>query len=168
MQLGGPKQLPAHDPSLAADAARFSAALENLARIYQLQDPRQTCTYGITLTECYALEAIVEKGPLTVNQVASELTLDKSTASRAVAALVKKRLGARRGHPRDGRSIEVSATSEGTRLYRRIRETGRRNHRDLLEQFPPEVRRAAAELLQRLATTERACARSGCPPTSRS
>lgn len=154
--------LPVLDPTLGDDAARFSAALEDLARIYQLQDPRRTCTYGITLTECYALEAVVEKGPLTVNAIASELALDKSTASRAVASLVKKGLTRRRGQPRDRRSVAVSSTSSGARLYRRIREGGRRNHRDLLERFPPEVRRAAAELLHRLATIERACARTGC------
>jgi DNA-binding MarR family transcriptional regulator len=154
------------DP-LAADAAGFSAALEALARIYQLQDPRQTCTYGITLTECYALEAVVENGTLTVNEVAAELALDKSTASRAVASLVQKGLIARRGHPRDRRSIEVSATAPGSRLYRQIRDAGRRRHRDLLKGFPPDVRRAAIDLLSGLAAAERTRVRPGSrTPTS--
>lgn len=147
--------------ALTADAAGFSAALEALARIYQLQDPRQTCTYGITLTECYALEAVVENGTLTVNEVAAELALDKSTASRAVASLVRKRLIARRGHPRDRRSVEVSATAPGSRLYRRIRDAGRQRHRDLLKGFPPEIRRAAIELLSELAAAERSRVRPG-------
>jgi DNA-binding MarR family transcriptional regulator len=139
----------------------FSQALENLARIYQLQDPRRTCTYGITLTECYALEALASGGPLTVNEVARALGLDKSTASRAVASLVKKGLASRRSRAADRRSVSVSATPAGARLYRRIREAGRTAHRELLEEFPPEVRRGAAALLQRLVTTERACAGSG-------
>jgi MarR family transcriptional regulator, 2-MHQ and catechol-resistance regulon repressor len=147
--------------SLARDAEAFSEALEKLARIYQLQDPRRTCTYGITLTECYALETLVLDGPLTVNEVAAALGLDKSTASRAVASLVQKGFGARRGHPEDGRAVAVSATAAGARLNARIREAGRAAHREILAEFPPEVRRAAAALLQRLATTERACAGSG-------
>jgi DNA-binding MarR family transcriptional regulator len=149
------------DPALTVDAIGFSAALEDLARTYQLQDPRQTCTYGITLTECYALEAVVENGTLTVNEVAAELALDKSTASRAVASLVRKGLIARRGHPRDRRSIEVSPTAPGSRLYRRIRDAGRKRHRDLLQGFPPEARRAAIDLLSRLAVAERSRTRSG-------
>lgn len=153
--------------SLARDAEAFSQALENLARIYQLQDPRQTCTYGITLTECYALEALVVDGPLSVNDVAASLSLDKSTASRAVASLVRKGLGARRNHPEDGRAVAVSATAAGARLYRRIREAGRTAHREILQDFPTEVRRAAALLLRRLVSTERACAGSGCRTPAR-
>lgn len=133
LQPGG---LPVHDASLAQDAELFSRALESLARVYQLQDPRQTCTYGITLTECYALEAAAERGPLGVNDVAAILSLDKSTASRAIASLRRKGLVARRAHPEDGRAIEVSATARGIRLYRRIRESARACHRELIEEFP--------------------------------
>jgi MarR family 2-MHQ and catechol resistance regulon transcriptional repressor len=157
--------LPAHDASLAQDAEAFSRALESLARVYQLQDPRQTCTYGITLTECYALEAAAERGPLSVNDVAATLSLDKSTASRAVASLRRKGLVARRTHPKDARAIEVSATGAGFRLYRRIRESARACHRDLIEEFSPEVRRAATALLQRVGAAERACASTGCRTT---
>ena len=146
---------------MTSDASGFYAALEALARIYQLQDPRQTCTYGITLTECYALEAIVEKSTLTVNEVAAELALDKSTASRAVASLVQKGLAARRGRPRDRRAVEVSPTGPGSRLYRRIRDAGRKRHRELLESFAPEGRRVATGLLLRLAAAERARTRLG-------
>ena len=156
----------AKSTNLTADAAGFSAALEALARIYQLQDPRQTCTYGITLTECYALEAVVENGTLTVNEVAAELALDKSTASRAVASLAQKRLIARRDHPRDRRSVEVSATAHGSRLYRQIRDAGRRRHRDLLKGFPPDVRRAAIDLLSGLAAAERTRVRPGSRTSS--
>ncbi len=158
---GIPLPLPAHDATLAADAEKFSRALEGLARVYQLQDPRQTCSYGISLTECYALEAAAEKGPLTVNEVASSLSLDKSSASRAVASLKRKGLVVRRSHPRDGRAVEVTATAAGLRLYRRIRESARACHQQLLEEFPPEVRRAAAVLLQRIAAADRACASTG-------
>ncbi|MEP6471909.1 MAG: MarR family winged helix-turn-helix transcriptional regulator, partial [Acidobacteriota bacterium] len=162
-----PTTLPSHDPSLADDADGFSRALEALARVYQLQDPRQTCSYGISLTECYSLEAVVHRGPLTVNEVAAALSFDKSTASRAVASLRRKGLVVRRGHPRDGRAVEVSAAASGMRLYRRIRESARACHRELLEEFPPEVRRGATVLLQRIASTERACASTGGARSSR-
>jgi len=155
--------LPSHDETLARDASAFSSALEALARVYQLQDPRQTCSYGISLTECYALEAIATLGPVGVNEIAAALALDKSTASRTASSLVRKRLAVRRTHPRDGRAIEVSATRDGARLVQRIRDAARSCHRELLAEFPPEVRRAAAALLLRLATTERACAGSGRP-----
>ncbi len=165
---GGPSPgfLPAHDATLPAEAEAFSEALEALARIYQLQDPRQTCSYGITLTECYALEALVRRGPTTVTAVAAALHLDKSTASRALAGLVRKKMARRRENPQDGRALELRATPSGERLYERIRSGGRGMHRELLAEFPSEVRAAAATLLHRITAAERACAAAGCSPPS--
>ena len=152
--------LPVHDADIERDAAAFSRALEAIARVYQLQDPRRTCTYGITLTECYALESIVEAEgePIGVQQIAEVLRLDKSTVSRAVASLVRKGLARRRAAPRDGRAIELHETPSGARLHRRIREAGRSCYRALLADFPPEVREGATRLLQQIAAAERACA----------
>jgi len=148
------------------DADDFSEALEDLARIYQLQDPRQTCSYGINLTECYSLEAVARDGPLTINEIASRLSLDKATASRAVQSLGEKRYVRRRVHPDDSRALQVDATAAGERLYERIHAAGRALHRRVLERFPPEVRRAATSLLRQIADAETACcAREGsCTP----
>ena len=166
VQLKSPAALPTfpHDASLRADAEAFSAALAELARIYQLQDPRQTCAYGLTMTECYALEAVVERGPLTVNEVARFLALDKSTASRAVAGLVKKGYAARETHPADGRALQVRATRPGERLLERIHAAARRTYEEILRDFPPKVRRHATALLRRLAAAERSCASERCAP----
>ena len=155
-----PASLPRHDETLSADAAAFSQALESIARVYQLQDPRQVCSYGISLTECYALETVVE-GPRTVNEIAAALALDKSTASRTVTSLRRKGLATRRTNRFDRRAVEISATPSGRRLNARIRDSARSCHRQLLAEFPPEVRRAAASLLQRIAAADRACASTG-------
>ena len=102
MQLNRPPgSLPVHQPPIARDAEELSRALEDLARIYQLQDPRQTCSYGINLTECYALEAVARDGPLTINEIASRLSIDKATASRTAQSLAQKRYVRRRIHPDD-------------------------------------------------------------------
>lgn len=158
----GGTSLPAHDATLAQDAEAFSRALERLARVYQLQDPRQTCSFGISLTECYSLETLVLRGPVTVNDVAGELGLDKSTASRALAGLARKGLARRRLHPEDGRAVSVSATPAGQRLFERIRRAGRSLNREILGDFSPGDRRAATAVLQRVAAAETACASTGC------
>ena len=161
-----PALSPGIDPRLAADAAAFSAALEALARIYQLQDPRRTCSYGLTLTECYALESLVRKGPLTVKDAARELMVDKATASRALAGLTRKGYARRGGDARDRRLVETSASKAGERLYATIRSASRRLHRDLLAEVPPEIRGAATALLRRIASAEVACASVRCEPAT--
>jgi MarR family 2-MHQ and catechol resistance regulon transcriptional repressor len=163
MQLSskGPP-LPVHDDTLARDAEALSQALEDLARVYQLQDPRQTCSYGINLTECYALEAVVQAGPLTVNEIASRLSMDKASASRAVASLARKRYVRRRVHPDDSRALQVDATPSGERLYERIHAAGRACHRRLLESVAPDVRTSLTLLLRRLVEAEAECASTTC------
>lgn len=108
----------------------------------------ETCSFGITLTECYGLEALVRKGPLTLIQFADALALDKSTASRAALSLQKKRLAHRRPHALDGRSIQLAPTPKGRTLYETIRRCGIECHGQLLSRFDAETRRAATALLR--------------------
>ena len=166
MQLNSPPgSLPVHPSPIARDAEELSRALEDLARVYQLQDPRQTCSYGINLTECYALEAVSRDGPLTINEIAARLSVDKATASRAVQSLAQKGYARSRVHPEDSRALQVRATAAGERLYERIHAAGRALHRRILAEFAPDVRQAATLLLRRIVDAEVRCVTSGtCEP----
>jgi DNA-binding MarR family transcriptional regulator len=150
--------LPTHDATLARDAREMADALDGLARVYQLQDPRQVRSCGISLSECWALEACARRAPRTVGQIAEELMLDKSSASRAIAGLARKGLVRRRRSREDARSLEVRPTASGVRLLERIRESTIACTRAILTEFSPEHRRAAAEILRRATAAERACA----------
>ena len=166
MQLNSPgRSLPVLPSPIGREAEELSRALEDLARVYQLQDPRQTCSYGINMTECYTLEAVARDGPLTINEIAARLSVDKATASRAVQSLAQKRYVRSRVHPDDSRALQVRATAAGERLYERIHAAGRALHRRILEGFPTEVRQAATALLQKIVEAETQCATSGsCSP----
>jgi DNA-binding MarR family transcriptional regulator len=144
---------------LEADAAALHAALSELVRVYQFRDRDRICCHDISVTQCYALEALLRRGPSGLNEVAAELYLDKSTASRVIAALERKRYVTRALHPEDGRAIVLTVTPAGRRLHDRIRRDLIAEARQLLEDFEPEVREGAARLILRLARS--AAARSG-------
>ena len=72
------------------EATRLYAALSDLVRVYQFRDRDRICCYDISVTQCYALEALAHAGPRTLNELAAELYLDKSTASRVVTTLERK------------------------------------------------------------------------------
>jgi DNA-binding MarR family transcriptional regulator len=155
---------------LEADAASLHEALCELLRVYQFRDRDRICCHDISVTQCYALEALLRRGPSGLNELAAELYLDKSTASRVVAALERKRYVSRAPHPEDGRAIVLTVTPLGRRLYDRIRTDLIAETRQLLEDFEPEVRQGAAQLILRVARA--AAARSGvgpgagcCPPS---
>ena len=149
---------PGEDRALADDAAGFYEALSDLIRSYRLRNMEETCSFGITLTECYGLEALVRKGPITLNQFADALALDKSTASRAAISLEQKRLARRRPHAIDGRAIQLQATRKGRALYESIRRCGVECHARLLARFDPATRRAATSLLREVHRASRPAA----------
>jgi MarR family transcriptional regulator, 2-MHQ and catechol-resistance regulon repressor len=138
------------------------AALSDLVRVYQFRDRDRICCHDISVTQCYALEALVRRGPSTLGQVAAELYLDKSTASRVIATLERKRYVRRASHPDDGRAVLLQATPAGRFLYDRINRGLIAEETELLRDFEPGVRAAAAEIIARLARA--AAARSGLAP----
>ena len=145
-------------PTAEADALELYDALNGLVRVYQFRDRDRICCHDVSVTQCYALEALVKIGPCTLNQLAAELYLDKSTASRVVGTLERKGYVARTRHPRDQRAVLLAATTAGQKLYAKITESLVAERRQILTTFPPEVRAGAAELIRRL--TEAVKARS--------
>jgi MarR family transcriptional regulator, 2-MHQ and catechol-resistance regulon repressor len=148
--------------SLEADAAALHEALSELVRVYQFRDRDRICCHDISVTQCYALEALLRRGPSGLNELAAELYLDKSTASRVVASLERKGYDSRAPHPEDGRAIVLTVAPAGRRLHDRIRKDLIGEAKQLLEGFEPEVREGAALLILRLARS--AAVRSGVAP----
>jgi DNA-binding MarR family transcriptional regulator len=148
------------DATLTRQATELQDALAEFLRVYQLRDRDRICCHDVSVTQCYALDALVRRGLATLNEVAGDLCLDKSTASRVVATLERKGYVARTPHPRDARAVLLTATASGKRLVERIRADLVDEKKALLAEFPEEVRESAAELIQRLTAASRA--RSAC------
>lgn len=135
----------------ADDALRLHRALSELIRVYQFRDRDRICCHDVSVSQCYALEAVILHGPLTLNAVAAHLYLDKSTASRVVDALRRKGYVERRENPEDRRALRLEATAAGRALHARIEGDILAGERELLAEFPPAVRGAMADLVGRLA-----------------
>jgi DNA-binding MarR family transcriptional regulator len=150
---------PRTERRLETDAAALHEALSELVRVYQFRDRDRIGCHDVSVTQCYAIDALLRRGPGGLNELAAELYLDKSTASRVVATLERKGYVSRTGHPDDGRAIVLSVTAAGRRLHDRIRKDLVSQTRELLQDFAPDVRQGAARLILRLARA--AAARSG-------
>lgn len=138
------------DPRLARDAEELRQALVDLVRLCQARDRGTICCYDVSVTQCHAIDVLGRSGPLTLNALASELHLDKTTASRVVSTLVRKRYVSRRASPEDGRSILLRVTAKGRRLDESIRRDLNAQAAALLAETTPEVRAANLLLLRRL------------------
>lgn len=164
MSVAGPRLAPAPgaDPRLAADARELHRVLSDLLRVVQFRDRDRICCYDVSVTQCYALEAVLRRGPLTLNDLAVHLYLDKSTASRVVKGLVEKGYVERRPHPDDGRAVQLVATAAGRRLHAAIERDLHAEVENLVAEFDPEIRRALASLLARLGRAAVAAAQETC------
>ena len=139
------------DSQLDRDTTALYEALQDLIRIYQFRDRDRICCHDLSVTQCYALEALTRRSGITVNDLSAELYLDKSTASRVVAALERKGYLKRTSHPDDRRAVQLKATRAGRNLFVRIRRDIIEHEKPLIADFDPETRRAMTQLIQRLA-----------------
>lgn len=147
--------------SLDRDAVALQAAIADLVRVYQFRDRDRICCHDVSVTQCYALETLVEHGPLRLGALAERLFLDKSTTSRVVATLVKKRYAELRADPSDGRATTVLATRRGRSLCARINADLVAQQRELLGDLDPAVRAGVVDVIRRLAGAADARFRTG-------
>jgi MarR family 2-MHQ and catechol resistance regulon transcriptional repressor len=141
------------DSETLGDAHRLYDALNELLRVVQFRDRDRACCYDVSVTQCYALKVIVDDGPLTVNELAGQLYLDKSTASRVADGLRRKGYVDRERDADDGRIVRLRATDAGRTLCVRIEDDLAGAYAEMLEDFEPSVRVAMIRLVSRLAAS---------------
>lgn len=146
---------PPLDP-LHRHAEALHAALSDLVRVYQFRDRDKICCYDISVTQCYALEALVERGPSRSQALADALMLDKSTTTRVADALIRKGYVERLPDPDDARAVSLRVTSEGRKLYEKINSELIEQQADLLRDLDPRMRAVTIEIIQRLARAAQA------------
>jgi DNA-binding MarR family transcriptional regulator len=146
---------PAADPSpsLRRDAHALYNAMTAFMRFVQFRDRDHSGYHGLTITQCYLLECLHRRGALTLNQLADEMLLDKSTLSRIVDALEAKGAVTRRPHPSDGRSSHLGLTAAGRRSYLKVEADLVSENATLLRELPGRERRQLIAFLQRLTET---------------
>ena len=149
------------DDTLDDQAAILHRALVEFVRVYQFRDRDHICCHDVSVTQCYALDVLIRRDHCTVNELASDLYLDKSTASRVVAALERKKYVVRTRHPGDQRAVLLAATPAGRQLHTQITAALIAEQRQILAGFSPEVRTAAAALIRCLTDAVREKAGAG-------
>jgi DNA-binding MarR family transcriptional regulator len=129
--------------------------MTELLRVYQFRDRDRVGYHGLTITQCYVLEILVRRGAITLNELAAEMCLDKSTLSRVVAGLEKKQVVKRSSNPADGRSILLEASTSGARRYRSVEADLIAENARVLSGFTASARRQLVQLIDALAQAAR-------------
>lgn len=118
---------------------------------------RYQAKLGITLPEARLIAAVGSFGPFSVMELARHANLDKSQASRAADALMRRGLMRRDASEQDGRLVLVSLTPEGRALYRRVMPIARKLNTEFFESLDERERNQLDQALDKLiahATTQ--------------
>ncbi len=107
---------------------------------------------GITASQSYSLLALDEMGPVTMNELATEMRLHGTTMTRMVDALVEKGLAERRQDPEDRRIVRVDLTPAGRESLERMQDSKREFLASAFAELSDSEREAILKALGRLAT----------------
>jgi DNA-binding MarR family transcriptional regulator len=143
--------LSADDPDLAL---RIGAAWKELRRGAAMGLLRDhlfgTGADALEPAQFDTLELLMQRAAWRMSDLADALRVDPSTATRAVARLVRGGLAHRQASRRDGRVVMVSATPAGRSRHDAIARHRRHLMTAVLAAFDTAERRQLAELLERL------------------
>lgn len=109
------------------------------------------CGQRMSVTEAHALGELHGAGPLTQQQLADRLRLQRSTVSRLVDELCADGLTRRTRHPTDGRSVLLELTSLGWKRAESLVAARQALFEGLLDRLDEEDRRMVVSGLDRLA-----------------
>lgn len=96
-----------------------------ILRVFERELDRQnnsSCCCGVTLSQCHVLMELSKSDPISLNQLAKKLAVDKSAASRTVEQLVSRQMVHRSIPREDRRTTMLSLTRTGTQVCRQINE----------------------------------------------
>ncbi len=88
---------------LHRQAGQLHEVFAELVRRYQFRDRDSIVCHGISVSQCYSLDALWRSGSLTMGELAAELALEISTMTRIVDHLVEVGLADRQEDPADRR-----------------------------------------------------------------
>ncbi|QRN93810.1 winged helix-turn-helix transcriptional regulator [Archangium violaceum] len=76
--------------------------------------------FGLKVNEWRVITVLAENDELTQQEIVGRTKMDKVTVSRAAQVLERRRLLRRVTNTDDGRSLRLSLTAEGQKLYARV------------------------------------------------
>lgn len=132
------------------NSGELAAAVVALVRSFGLHRPHETpCGRPVPIAEAHALMDLATAGAMSQGELGRRLRLEKSTVSRLVRQLVKRRSIRRQTHAEDKRIVLISLTPEGRRMVERL-DTARKVKFDQLLTGIPKAKRA--QVLDALST----------------
>jgi DNA-binding MarR family transcriptional regulator len=129
---------------------KFSPLIAQLMRRLNLLSKDQIVCYGVTLPQCYTIEALDRKGRLSMKEMAQSQGVTVSTMTRVIDVLVRDEIIERVPAPGDRRKVCIQLTPKGLDLSQKLKGCTEAYTLQLLSHIPQEKQEQVIESLQLL------------------
>jgi DNA-binding MarR family transcriptional regulator len=151
------RSAPASGPKAAIKPSELVSA--KVIRLANLLRRSSALVYGrrfaLSQIEWRIVALVGEHAPLSLNALADFMGLDKGQTSRAVSALVARRLVLRE-YRREGRGIRITLTARGAQMYDELMTSALERNRVLLNGMSAAERGGFFKIVDRLTDLARA------------
>ncbi len=106
--------------------------------------------YGLTMNQWRCLALIANQPGITAKELCEKAVLDKMTVSRALRALLNRRLISRTASIKDGRSQHLDLTPIGREIYDKVIPLARDCEARLLQALSEQERTNLSEIMEKL------------------
>ena len=135
----------------ASKSKELAAAMVALVRSFGLHRPDETpCGEPVPVAEAHALMDLAAEGPLNHGELAARLRLEKSTVSRLVHQLEKRKWIKRASAAHDRRVVHIQLTPSGQAAAQRLADARHSKFDDLLSALPKAKRASILEAMSTL------------------
>jgi DNA-binding MarR family transcriptional regulator len=114
------------------------------------KESRHAAQYGLSAVEFRCIRKLFEKGQLTVNQMAQELSLTSSRVTRIIDGLVDKNLVNRISGENDRRVFNLSLKPKGEKVAQESIKDHIKIHEEIIKNIPEEYHQSMIEILRKL------------------
>src|SRR5690606_14660250 len=129
----------------------FSYRLNRLAHVSsRIASTVNESQFGLGPRDWRIIGLLGAFSPLSLNELAHEANLDKSQASRSVSDLIERGYVNRGADATDGRGIQLSLTTKGKNLYRKVFPNSVERNEALLAVLSPDEREVLETALDKL------------------
>lgn len=134
------------------DFKEFSFLIEKLIKKLNLLNRDQKNCCGLTMPQCWTIEALSQNGMLTMNKLSREMGVTRSTMTRIIDVLVRDDITGRKNNLKDRRQIFIELTDKGKKLSVRLKQCSERYSKYVLDELPVKKRGDIISLLKILNT----------------
>jgi DNA-binding MarR family transcriptional regulator len=134
-----------------SESKELAATMVALVRSFGLHRPDETpCGEPVPVAEAHALMDLAADGPLNHGELAARLRLEKSTVSRLVRQLERRKWIKRSPAAHDRRVVQIQLTPRGEAAAQRLADARQSKFDGLLAALPRQKRSSILEAMSTL------------------